>query len=55
MIVPYIVGYDDRAQELTQAIGDELELLELPGTMKVVPLTPSVPVVRQPLDVRGNP
>lgn len=49
MIVPYIVGSDQRAQELTQAIGDELELMELPGTMKVVPLTPSVPVLKAPL------
>jgi general secretion pathway protein D len=30
MIVPYIVGSDQRAQELTRAIGDNLELLELP-------------------------
>ena len=30
MIVPYIVGSDKRANELTRAIGDELELLELP-------------------------
>lgn len=39
MIVPYIVGSDQRAQELTQAIGDELELLELPvsGTRKMQP------------------
>jgi general secretion pathway protein D len=30
MIVPYIVGSDQRAQELTQAIGDNLQLLQLP-------------------------
>lgn len=31
MIVPYVVGSDDRANQLTRAIGDELELLELPA------------------------
>ena len=30
MIVPYIVGSDERAQELTRAIGDDLKLLQLP-------------------------
>lgn len=30
IIVPYIVGSDERAQELTEAIGNSLELLELP-------------------------
>ena len=31
MIVPYIVGSNERATELTRAIGDQLELLELPS------------------------
>lgn len=30
MIVPYIIGSDERAQELTRAIGNDLELLSLP-------------------------
>ncbi len=30
MIVPYIIGSDQRANEITRAIGNELELLELP-------------------------
>lgn len=30
MIVPYIVGSDQRAQELTDAIGNSLQLLDLP-------------------------
>lgn len=30
MIVPYIIGSNERATELTRAIGDEMELLELP-------------------------
>ncbi len=39
MIVPYIVGSNDRATELTRAIGDQLELLELPQSAPlVVPL-----------------
>lgn len=38
MIVPYIVGSDQRAQELTQAIGDNLRLLQLPK-----PLAPGAP------------
>jgi general secretion pathway protein D len=33
MIVPYIVGSDQRAQELTRAIGDNLELLQLPKAL----------------------
>jgi general secretion pathway protein D len=33
MIVPYIVGSDQRAQELTRAIGDNLELLQLPQSL----------------------
>ena len=31
IIVPYIVGSNERATELTRAIGDQLELLELPS------------------------
>jgi general secretion pathway protein D len=38
MIVPYIVGSDERAQELTRAIGDDLQLLQLPK-----PLSPGEP------------
>lgn len=30
MIVPYIIGSDRRAEDVTQAIGDQLELLDLP-------------------------
>lgn len=41
MIVPYIVGSDERANELTRAIGSELELLELPA--QSLRLTPSQP------------
>lgn len=44
MIVPYIVGSDHRAQELTEAIGNELELLDLPGTG----LTPPTPGAAAP-------
>lgn len=33
MIVPYIVGSDQRAQELTRAIGDNLQLLQLPQAL----------------------
>lgn len=44
MIVPYIVGSDQRAQELTRAIGDNLELLELPKS--IAPARDSVPVPR---------
>jgi len=43
MIVPYIVGSDQRAQELTRAIGDNLELLELPKS-----LAPSADTVTPP-------
>lgn len=43
MIVPYIVGSDQRAQELTQAIGDELELLELPASISSDPPRPRPP------------
>lgn len=39
MIVPYIVGSDQRARELTDAISNDLELLQLPA-----PLAPGVPV-----------
>lgn len=30
MIVPYIVGSDERAQDITRSIGEQLELLDLP-------------------------
>lgn len=47
MIVPYIVGSDERANELTRAIGDELELLKLPEpSLKVSPLIPSLDSTR---------
>ena len=43
MIVPYIVGSDSKAQDLTQAIGDQLELLSLPesraGKAQATPAT----------------
>ncbi|WP_282276982.1 secretin N-terminal domain-containing protein [Stenotrophomonas sp. PS02297] len=38
MIVPYIVGSNERATELTRAIGDQLELLELPSSTLMLPL-----------------
>lgn len=42
MIVPYIVGSDERAQAITKAIGNELELLDLNGhSLKVSPLVPA--------------
>lgn len=31
MIVPYIIGFDRKAEDLTQAIGDQFELLSLPA------------------------
>lgn len=37
MIVPYIVGSNERATELTRAIGDQLELLELPSSAPLLP------------------
>ena len=37
MIVPYIVGSNERATELTRAIGDQLELLELPSSTQLLP------------------
>lgn len=37
MIVPYIVGSNERATELTRAIGDQLELLELPSSTLLSP------------------
>lgn len=37
MIVPYIVGSNERATELTHAIGDQLELLELPSSPSLLP------------------
>lgn len=37
MIVPYIVGSNERATELTRAIGDQLELLELPSAPLLPP------------------
>lgn len=44
MIVPYIVGSDSKAQELTQAIGDQLELLSLPESRTgKTPATPATP------------
>ena len=49
MIVPYIVGSDQRAQELTQAIGNQLELLDLPQPL--VPAATRVP----PANVRITP
>jgi general secretion pathway protein D len=47
MIVPYIIGSDKRANELTRAIGNELELLELPLPRESLPLP--VPSTRKPL------
>ena len=37
MIVPYIVGSDERAQQLTRAIGDNLEFLNLPPSTMPAP------------------
>lgn len=34
MIVPYIIGSDERAQELTRAIGNDLRMLSLPQSSK---------------------
>lgn len=49
MIVPYIVGSNDRATELTRAIGDQLELLELPQSAPlVVPLGQGEPQALPP-------
>ncbi len=42
MIVPYIVGSDARAAELTRAIGNELEMLELPPQRPLV--SPEAPM-----------
>lgn len=52
MIVPYIIGSDERANELTRAIGNELELLTLPQlrqerqgpqpSIKVGPIMPPI-------------
>lgn len=33
MIVPYIIGSDERAREVTEAIGNNLDLLELPDPL----------------------
>ena len=46
MIVPYIIGSDRRAEDVTQAIGDQLQLLDLPTprrlpTRGTVPSSPS--------------
>lgn len=42
LIVPYVIGSDERANEVTKAIGDQLELLELPESSLQIP-RPSVP------------
>ena len=47
MIVPYIVGSDRRAQELTDAIRNDLELLELPAPLP--PATQPLPPAPQPV------
>ena len=52
MIVPYIVGSDQRARELTNAISNDLQLLELPeplqpgapGPAQVFPLAEPAPI-----------
>lgn len=52
MIVPYIVGSDERAAELTRAIGNELELLELPqrpAALEVTPI-PALPPAAEELE-----
>lgn len=43
MIVPYIVGSDQRARELTEAISNDLQLLQLPA-----PLQPGAPAAATP-------
>lgn len=52
MIVPYIVGSDSRADELTRAIGNDLELLELPASIlanpSALPDTPAPSVSSTP-------
>jgi general secretion pathway protein D len=48
MIVPYIVGSDQRAQELTQAIGDNLELIDLPEPLLPAAAAPA-PAPPQPV------
>lgn len=42
MIVPYIIGSDRRAEDVTQAIGDQLELLDLP-TSRTLPMRATNP------------
>ena len=47
MIVPYIVGNDVEADELTRSLSQRFELLDLPSTAPPpVPVQPSVPVVK---------
>lgn len=43
MIVAYIVGSDERAQDLTGAIRDELQLIELPPRSELAPPSPANP------------
>jgi len=49
MIVPYIIGSDERAAELTRAIGDELELLQLPSSGSLMPAPLPVPSSPSPV------
>src|SRR5690606_33315954 len=43
MIVPYIVGSDQRARQLTDAISDDLQYLELPRTVLPPPAVDAQP------------
>jgi len=52
MIVPYIIGSDQRAQELTRAIGNDLDLVELPARPLLAPEAASVPM---PMPVQPEP
>lgn len=46
MIVPYIIGSDRKAEDLTQALGDQFELLSLPAPSREA--TPAAPVIQNP-------
>src|SRR5690606_26566660 len=50
MIVPYIVGTDRRAEELTQAISNNLSLLELPPRPALLPEPERIPAPAAPAE-----